>query len=57
MMKPYSQNLDDLRQKLLDDVYAGAFAGGVPAMLLEEDEIRKADEEELEEIARRHGLK
>ena len=42
-------------QKLLDDVYAGACAG-MSAMLLEEDEIRKADDEELEEIARRHGL-
>lgn len=56
-MKTYnSQNPDDLRQELLDDVYAGAFAG-MPAMLLEEDEIRNADDEELEEIARRHGLK
>ena len=40
-MKTYnSQNPDDLRQELLDDVYAGAFSGGMPAMLLEEDEIR-----------------
>lgn len=54
-MKTYSQNPDDLRQKLLDDVYAGACAG-MSAMLLEEDEIRKADDEELEEIARQHGL-
>ena len=56
-MKTCGQNPDDLRQKILDDVYAGAFSGGMPAMLLEEDEFRKADEEELEEIARRHGLK
>ena len=57
-MKTYnSQNPDDLRQELLDVVYAGAFSGGMPAMLLEEDEIRKADDEELEAIARRHGLK
>ena len=56
-MKNNGQNSEDLRQKLLDDVYAGAFAGGMPAKLLEEDEIRKADDEELEEIARRHGLK
>ena len=56
-MKKSEQTSEDLRQKLLDDVYAGAFAGGMPAMLLEEDEIRKADDEELEEIARRHGLK
>lgn len=51
-----NENTEDLRQKLLDDVYAGAFSGGMPAMLLEEDEIRKADDEELDEIARRHGL-
>ena len=55
-MKNNGQNSEDLRRKLLDDVYAGAFAG-MPAMLLEEDEIRNADDEELEEIARRHGLK
>ena len=41
----------------MDDVYAGAFAGGVPAMLLEEEEIRGADDEKLAEIAERHGLK
>lgn len=56
-MKNNGQNSEDLRQKLLDDVYAGAFAGGMPAKLLEVDEIRTADDEELEEIARRHGLK
>ena len=50
-----NENTEDLRQKLLDDVYAGAFAG-MPAMLLEEDEIRNGDDEELEEIVRRHGL-
>ena len=55
-MKNNGQNPDDLRQKLLDDVYAGTFAG-MPAMLLEEDEIRNADDGELEEIAKRHGLK
>ena len=56
-MKIWGKNPDVLRQELLDDVYAGAFSGGTPAMLLEEDEIRKADDEELEAIARRHGLK
>lgn len=55
--KNNGQNSENLRQKLLDDVYAGAFAGGIPAMLLEEDEIRTADDEELDEISRRHGLK
>ena len=55
--KNNGQNSENLRQKLLDDVYAGSFAGGIPAMLLEEDEIRTADDEELDEISRRHGLK
>ena len=55
-MKNNGQNSEDLRWKLLDDVYAGAFAG-MPAMLLEEDEIRTADDEEPEEIAPRHGLR
>lgn len=44
-----------LRQELLDEIYAGAFSG-MPAMLLDEDEIREADSEELQQIARRYGL-
>ena len=56
-MKRSEQDGEQLREKLLDDVYAGAFAGGVPAMLLEEEEIRGADDEKLAEIAERHGLK
>ena len=43
-----------LRRELLDEVYAGAFSG-LGAMLLDVDEIRNADPEELEEIARRYG--
>lgn len=46
---------EDLRRNLLDGIYAGA-ACGMGAMLLEEDEIRQAGDEELEEIAKRHGL-
>lgn len=46
---------EELRQKLLDEIYAGAFAGGMPAMLLDEDEIKNADGEELRRIARRYG--
>ena len=45
-----------LRQQLLDEVYAGAFSG-LGAMLLDEEEIRRADPEELEELARRCGLR
>ena len=55
-MNPYEQSAEALRQSLLNEVYAGAFSG-LPAMLLDEDEIRQADADELEEIARRYGLK
>lgn len=48
--------LEDLRQELLDEMYAGAFAG-FGAMLLDEDEIRNADEEELNGLADRYGIK
>lgn len=51
----YSGDTEDLRRQLLDDVYAGAVCG-MGAMLLEEDAIRQADAEELEEIAKRHGF-
>lgn len=47
---------EQLRKALLDEVYAGAFAGGMPAMLLDEDRIRRADEEELKKLAREYGL-
>ena len=46
---------EELRQELLDEIYAGAFAGGIPAMLLDEDDIRCASPSELQEIARRYG--
>ena len=49
-------NTEELRRKLLEEIYAGAFAG-MPAMLLDEDEIRDADEEELIEIAKRYGMR
>ena len=49
-------DIEKLRRELLDEIYAGAFTGGLPAMLLEEDRIRKADEEELIKIAREYGL-
>ena len=47
---------EELREKLLDEVYAGAFSG-LPAMILDADEIQKADSRELEEISARYGLK
>ncbi len=52
-MKQYDE-AEGLRRELLNEVYAGAFSG-FGAMLLDEDEIRCADPEELEEIARRYG--
>ena len=51
----FQQDKEELRQKLLDEIYAGA-ASGLGAMLLDEDEIRRAGSEELEEIARRYGV-
>lgn len=46
-----------LRQELLDEMYAAAFGGGIPAMLMDEDDIQNAGPEELQEIARRYGLR
>ena len=43
---------DALRRELMDEACAGAFSG-LGAMLLDEEEIRNAYPEELEEIARR----
>ena len=51
-----NMDIEQLRKELLDEIYAGAFAGGLPAMLLDEDRIRNADEEELIKIAREYGL-
>ena len=47
---------EELRRELLDEVYAGAFSG-LGAMFTEEQEICEAGPEELEEIARRHGMR
>ena len=46
---------EELRRRLLDEIYAGAFAG-MPAMLLDEDEIRHADAEKLRQIAKQYGM-
>ena len=47
---------EELREKLLTDVYAGA-CSGLGAMLLDEDRIRSADDEELQEIADQYGIR
>ena len=49
-----SDDIETLRQQLLNEVYAGAFSG-LGAMLLDVDEICRADADELEKIARRYG--
>lgn len=48
--------IEELRQRMLNEIYAGAFAGGFPAMLLAEDKIRNAGEEELFDLAEQYGL-
>lgn len=44
-------DIEEFRQKMLDEIYAGAFVGGLPAMLLDEDKIRNANDGELLELA------
>ena len=44
-----------LRQKLLDEAYAGAFSG-LGAMLLDAEVIRQAGPDELSVIAKRWGI-
>lgn len=46
---------EELRQTLLDEIYAGVFSG-MGAMILDEDRIRNAGAKELEELAREYGL-
>lgn len=53
-MKQYDET-EALRRELLDEACAGAFSG-LGAMILDAEEIRRADGGELEEIARRYGL-
>lgn len=50
-----TDDTEALRQQLLEEVWAAAGAG-LGALLLDEDAIRQAGPEELEEIARRYGL-
>ena len=51
-----NQNVELLRQELLNEVYAGSFSG-LGAMLLDEDKIRQASPDELLQIARQYGIK
>lgn len=47
-------NTEELRRQLLDEIYAGAMSG-MGAMLLDEQEIKNASDEELRAIAKRYG--
>lgn len=51
-----TQNTEELRQSLLEEIYAGA-ASGLGAMLLDEEKIRQAGPEELADLARQHGIR
>lgn len=53
-MENSHRETEELREKLLSDVYGGAFSG-MPAMLLDESKIRNADKDELENIAKEYG--
>ena len=44
-----------LRQAILNELYAGAFAG-MPAMLMEAENVKRANYEELIQIAERYRL-
>lgn len=54
IMREIIRDAEELRSKLLSEVYAGAVAG-MPAMILDESRIRNADADELEKIAKEYG--
>ena len=54
-MTDLERRAQELRRQLLEDCFAGA-ASGLEAMLLDEDAVRQAGPEELEALARQHGL-
>lgn len=54
IMGKNDRDTEELRSKLLSEVYAGAVAG-MPAMILDESRIRNADADELEQIAKEYG--
>ncbi len=47
---------EELRDDLLNYVYAGAFSG-MPSMILEQDRIQNAPSEELQKIAKEYGIR
>ena len=53
-MSKNKKDMEELRRKLLADVYAGSMSG-MGAMILDESRIKNADDDELEEIAKEYG--
>lgn len=53
-MREINRDAEELRSKLLSEVYAGTVPG-MPAMILDESRIRNADADELEKIAKEYG--
>lgn len=53
--KEKNMTIEELRQKLIEDLEPAFFVGGFGGALVEIEEIKKASPEELIEIARRHG--
>lgn len=47
--------IEELRQRLIEDLEPAFFVGGFGGAALEIEEIKNASDEELIEIARRHG--
>lgn len=48
-------DIETTRQALLDEIYAGAFAG-MPTMLTLEEEVKTADTEQLMTLAEQLGI-
>ena len=53
-MSENTRDTEELRKKLLADIYAGSISG-MPAMFLDESRIQNADDEEIEKIAKEYG--
>ena len=53
-MSDNSKEIEELKKKLISDIYAGSIAG-MPEMLLVESRIMNADDEEIKKIAKEFG--
>lgn len=55
MMGEENSKTEELRRRLLEEVYAMSFSG-IPAAFAGESEIKNASPEKLREIAKQHGF-